>query len=76
MAEKKQTVREQIFSTLIQKWAGVEDVASGSRGGNIDARQLAFLETFFGETFNGDGGANPNNTAAPILKELYNVNPL
>ena len=26
---------------------------------------------FFGENFNGVDGPNPNNTAAPILKELY-----
>nr|WP_315102176.1 hypothetical protein [uncultured Fretibacterium sp.] len=37
----------------------------------MDARQLAFLEKFFGENFNGADGPNPNNTAVPILKELY-----
>jgi hypothetical protein len=71
MAEKNPATRGQIFSTLIQKWAGVEDVTAGSRGGNMDARQLAFLETFFGESFNGENGANPNNTAAPILKPSF-----
>ena len=33
--------------------------------------KLAFLEQFFGEGFNGVDGPNPNNTAAPLLKELY-----
>ncbi len=70
-AEKDPSKRGQIFESLVQKWAGVEGVAPGSRGGQMDARQLAFLEKFFGETFNGVDGPNPNNTAAPILKELY-----
>ena len=70
-AEKDPLKRGRIFESLIQKWAGVDGVAPGSRGGQMDARQLAFLEKFFGENFNGVDGPNPNNTAAPILKELY-----
>ena len=70
-AEKDPSKRGQIFESLVQKWAGVDGVAPGSRGGQMDARQLAFLEKFFGENFNGVDGPNPNNTAAPILKELY-----
>ena len=70
-AEKDPSKRGQIFESLLQKWAGVEGVEPGSRGGQMDARQLAFLEQFFGEGFNGVDGPNPNNTAAPILKELY-----
>ena len=70
-AEKDPSKRGRIFESLIQKWAGVDGLAPGSRGGQMDARQLAFLEKFFGENFNGVDGPNPNNTAAPILKELY-----
>ena len=70
-AEKDPSKRGQIFESLVQKWAGVDGVDPGSRGGQMDARQLAFLEKFFGENFNGVDGPNPNNTAAPILKELY-----
>ena len=72
-AEKDPSKRGQIFESLVQKWAGVDGVAPGSRGGQMDARQLAFLEKFFGENFNGVDGPNPNNTAAPILKELYTI---
>lgn len=70
-AERNPTKREGIFESLVQKWAGVDGVEPGSRGSQMDARQLAFLEKFFGESFNGVDGPNPNNTAAPILKELY-----
>ena len=70
-AEKDPSKRGRIFESLLQKWAGVEGVEPGSRGRQMDARQLAFLEQFFGEGFNGVDGPNPNNTAAPILKELY-----
>ena len=70
-AEKDPSKRGRIFESLLQKWAGVEGVDPGSRGGQMDARQLAFLEQFFGESFNGVDGPNPNNTAAPLLKELY-----
>ena len=70
-AEKDPSKRGQIFESMVQKWAGVDGVDPGSRGGQMDARQLAFLEKFFGENFNGVDGPNPNNTAAPILKELY-----
>ena len=70
-AKKDPSKRGRIFESLIQKWAGVNRLAPGSRGGQMDARQLAFLEKFFGENFNGVDGPNPNNTAAPILKELY-----
>ena len=70
-AEKDPSKRGQIFESLVQKWAGVDGVDPRSRGGQMDARQLAFLEKFFGENFNGVDGPNPNNTAAPILKELY-----
>ena len=70
-AEKDPSKRGRIFESLLQKWAGVEGVDPGSRGSQMDARQLAFLEQFFGEGFNGVDGPNPNNTAAPLLKELY-----
>jgi hypothetical protein len=53
-------------------WAGVENIAWNSRGGNIDARELAFLEKFTGEPFfqNG-GGSNPTVGAANLLESAF-----
>jgi Ca2+-binding RTX toxin-like protein len=59
------------FDALVQQWTGAAAVAPNSRGALIDARQLAVLEAFYGEGFSGVGGANPNETAAPILKTAY-----
>ncbi|RXT15574.1 hypothetical protein B5U98_31030 [Bosea sp. Tri-39] len=36
------------FMALMYRWAGVEGVAPGSRGPNVDAVHLAFLDKFFG----------------------------
>jgi hypothetical protein len=44
------TFRES-FQTLLLRWAGVDGVDSRSRGPNVDARHLAFLEAFFGTTY-------------------------
>lgn len=48
-----------------------EDIPAGSRGGNIDARDLKVIEQFMGRDFVGVGGSNPNSNAANILKEIY-----
>jgi Ca2+-binding RTX toxin-like protein len=53
---------------ILWTWAGVENVASSSRGGEIDARHLEFLEEFFGEEFIQNGGSsNPYVNAAAEL---------
>ncbi|EJN08763.1 Ca2+-binding protein, RTX toxin [Bradyrhizobium sp. YR681] len=39
------------FEALILKWAGVDSVDPTSRGPNVDARHLAFVEKFFGDTY-------------------------
>ncbi|MBQ1327639.1 MAG: hypothetical protein IIY49_06365 [Eubacterium sp.] len=48
-----------------------EDIAVGSRGGNIDARDLHVIEQFMGREFVGVGGTCPNSNAAGILKNIY-----
>lgn len=51
---------------------GAEDISAGSRGGNIDARDLRVIEQFMGREFTGvDGSNNPNVNAAAILREIY-----
>lgn len=52
---------------------GANEIASDSRGGTVDARDLHVIEAIMGiDSFIGaDGSATPNSNAAPILKELY-----
>lgn len=47
------------------------DIEIGSRGGNIDARDLHVIEQFMGREFMGVGGSSPNSNAAEILKNIY-----
>lgn len=57
---------------ILYKLTGADQVESGSRGGNIDARDLKVIEQFMGYDFVGvDGSNNPNVNAATILKEIY-----
>ena len=58
---------------LIYRWAGVENVAAGSRGGSIDGRKLAALEALVGREFlQGGYSRNPGQQAANVLKQEYN----
>ena len=52
---------------------GADSIASNSRGGYIDARDLHVIEKVMGvDNFIGaDGGNNPNSVAGPILKSLF-----
>ena len=57
---------------LIYRWAGVENVAAGSRGGSIDGRKLAALEALAGREFlQGGYSRNPGQQAANVLKQEY-----
>ncbi|MBD2355773.1 hypothetical protein H6G41_14280 [Tolypothrix sp. FACHB-123] len=58
---------------LFYRWAGVQNVAVNSRGGGIDGRKLAFLETFFGDSFLQYGSnPNPGPQASRILQGIWN----
>ncbi|KAB2847377.1 MAG: hypothetical protein F9K44_13630, partial [Hyphomicrobiaceae bacterium] len=39
------------FEALMLTWAGADTAAAGSRGAFVDARHLAFVEAFFGDTY-------------------------
>ena len=65
-AEKRQAVENILYFIC-----GAESIDSASRGENMDAKQLAVLETMLGEDFVGVSGANPNTVAAPHLKTAY-----
>src|SRR5262249_22752051 len=51
---------------ILFAWAGVEGVESSSRGPNVDAQHLEFLEAFFGESFHQDAGGVYGNNAFPF----------
>ncbi|HEY0939249.1 MAG TPA: hypothetical protein VGE08_04040, partial [Steroidobacter sp.] len=59
---------------ILFRWAGVDGVSPTSRGPNIDARELGFLEALTGEDFFQLGYyANPYYFAAQPLKEAFHV---
>lgn len=47
------------------------EITPGSRGGNIDARDLRVIEQFMGAEYDGVDGTSPNVNAAAILKDIY-----
>lgn len=63
--------RKEILSEILEVWTGSTDIDPSSRGGNIDGRKLAVLESFMGEEFEGVSGGNPNRVAASLLERSY-----
>lgn len=59
---------------ILFRWAGVDGVSPTSRGPNIDARELGFLEALTGEDFLQLGSySNPYYFAAQPLQEAFHV---
>ncbi|MDD5366144.1 MAG: calcium-binding protein [Gallionellaceae bacterium] len=65
--------RETLVRQIIYKWAGVENIAPGSRGANMDdARKLEALEQFMGEEWYGFANSHdPLSLAAPVLQVAW-----
>jgi Ca2+-binding RTX toxin-like protein len=61
------------FEQLLLRWAGVDGVDPASRGPEIDARHLAFLEQFYGTAFvnNRDDNGIPNPRQGQILELAF-----
>jgi Ca2+-binding RTX toxin-like protein len=62
-------------TAALYRWAGVEDLDPGSRGQYLsDARILAFIEKYLGQTFvdNNELGTNPGAAQARQIEELWN----
>ncbi|MBD2340809.1 hypothetical protein H6G64_27970, partial [Calothrix sp. FACHB-156] len=65
---------------LLYRWAGVQNIATNSRGTYVDGKKLAFLETFFGDNFYQVGGgilggataADPGPQASNVLLGIWN----
>ncbi|WP_295081769.1 calcium-binding protein [Ruminococcus sp.] len=60
------------LDNILFTMSGAQNIAEKSRGSNIDARKLHVIETIMGEKFSGVNGADPNPTAANMLKNMYN----
>ena len=56
---------------IMWRWAGVDGVSSSSRGGNIDARDLEFLEAFIGHQVLS--GGNPDYAQAPHFQQAFDI---
>ncbi|MBD3397849.1 hypothetical protein GF413_02095 [Candidatus Micrarchaeota archaeon] len=61
-------VRNIIVKNINFVRANVDNIDPDSRGTNIDARELSFLESFSGESFLGSSGQNPTIEASISLK--------
>ena len=70
-AAKDMESRRSILKELVFAWTGADSVDPGSRGGLVDARELAVLERYAGRDFVGSNGPNPHANAAPLLKQAY-----
>jgi Ca2+-binding RTX toxin-like protein len=71
-SEGDSAARLAILDEILYAWANASDIAPASRGGNFDARKLAFLEKYRGSNFVGaNGTSNPNAQAAPLLNDSY-----
>lgn len=60
---------------ILYQWAGVENVAPGSRGSYMDAQELAVLEKFVGESFVSSftDGPDPSNWhQGEVLQAAFN----
>nr|MDA8124879.1 hypothetical protein [Deltaproteobacteria bacterium] len=64
--------RNSLMEQILFKWTGSDTTNPTSRGSNIDARKLAALEKFFGESFAGVTGPNPFTESATLLIDSYN----
>ncbi|MDE7252471.1 MAG: hypothetical protein K2O32_05945, partial [Acetatifactor sp.] len=63
--------RDVLVEQILTEWTGCGGEKQFSRGYNVDATHLAVIEAFYGKSFWGMDGANPNNTAGEILENVY-----
>ena len=64
---------ESSVTAIMYEWAGVSNVGPNSRGGAIDARQLEFVESYLGVSFNSaSDGKDPQFRAAADIHSGWN----
>jgi Ca2+-binding RTX toxin-like protein len=63
-----------LAEAIIYRWAGVDGVDPGSRGGLFDARKLEALEAFLGHVYEGTSGSNPTGGMQLVhLNQAWNT---
>ena len=68
------STRQSLIPQIIYKWADVENIASDSRGIQMDAKDLTALEKFMGSEFLGVAHSGiPNSTAANLLENAFAI---
>ena len=77
--DETDTISQDIID-IMYRWAKVDDVSVSSRGPNIDARMLEFMEAYYGQNFVQEASSyyiNPGPDAGEGLKEsfqtIYNI---
>jgi RHS repeat-associated protein len=63
----------QLIRPLLFRWAGVDNISPGSRGTNINAQELSFLEKFVDQPFveTQSSSSNPSVNAAKTLSPAF-----
>jgi len=69
--EPDKDTRHVMITSILYKYASCDMVDPSSRGNNIDARKLIFIEKYLGKEFFGTNGPDPNVTAAPVLEQTF-----
>ena len=64
-------LREALLQQILFKWTDSDSVDPNSRGPHIDARKLAVLESFYGQTFADENAGNPSYLYAATLNQTY-----
>ncbi|SDE52632.1 hypothetical protein SAMN05421548_1693, partial [Paraburkholderia lycopersici] len=58
--------------TIMYEWDGVASVNPNSRGPQVNAKQLEFIEAYSGESYSSPYGSNPIYHAAPGVDASWN----
>lgn len=62
------------FNAMLLRWAGAENITTGSRGRYVNATHLAILEKFHGQPYVGaNGEPTPILIHGPVLEFAYNA---
>ena len=70
-AETNSAVRAVRVKQIVYAWAGVTDVNLEQWGAAVDARKIAAMEMFLGQSYPGTNNPGPN--AAAILNETFTI---
>lgn len=68
------TTADAAFEAMLYRWAGADDVTTGSRGQYVDAKHLAVLEQFYGQPYvDSDGTGIPRQNQGYVLEFAFNA---